>query len=116
MTFRDLDLDPDDELIARFYHDVLAVSFSPDEIDDAEGFARSVRNSGSAQALASVAVGPDGEVLGGVVCEVYAAERVLLLAYLAVRPDLRGRGLGTRLVEHVAPRWYAHPDVELALA
>lgn len=115
-AFRDLDVDPDDELIDRFYRDVLAVSFSPDELDDHDGFAQSFRSGGSAQVLASVAVGPDDEVLGGVVGEVYAAERVLLLAYLAVRPDLRGRGLGTRLMEHVAPRWYAHPDVELALA
>jgi GNAT superfamily N-acetyltransferase len=92
---------------------VLAVSFSADELDDEKVFADGVRDGGT---LASVALGADGSVLGGAVAEVYADERVLLLAYLAVRPDLRGRGIGTRLMEHVAPRWYARPDVLLAVA
>ena len=65
--------------------------------------------------LASVAVGSEGEVLGGVVGEVYATEGVLLLAYLAVHPDRRGGGIGTALMGHVAPRWYAHPAVRLAV-
>jgi GNAT superfamily N-acetyltransferase len=116
VAFRDLDVDRDDELTERLYRDVLAVSFSPDELDSAEAFAHGVRGGGDAEVLASVALGRDGAVLGGVVGEVYAAERVLLLAYLAVRPELRGRGIGTMLVEHVAPRWYAHPDVRLAVA
>jgi GNAT superfamily N-acetyltransferase len=115
-ALRDLDSDPDDTLIDGLYQDVLAVSFSPDELDQADAFAEAVRGEGGTEVLASVAVGRDGAVLGGVVGEVYARERVLLLAYLAVRPELRSRGIGTMLMQHVAPRWFAHPDVLLAVA
>ena len=110
---RDLDVDRDDALVDRLYQDVLAVSFSSDELDEADVFAEGMREGGT---LASVALGEDGSVLGGVVAEVFADESVLLLAYLAVRPDLRGRGIGTRLMEHVGPRWYVRTDVELAVA
>ena len=113
VAFRDLDVDRDDDLVDRLYRDVLAVSFSSDELDDAEVFAQGTREGGT---LASVALGADGSVLGGVVGEVFADERVLLLAYLAVRPNVRSRGIGTRLMEHVAPRWYTRPDVLLAVA
>ena len=116
VAFRDLDLDHDDKLVDRLHSEVLAVSFSPDELDDAETLARGLRGDSDAEVLASVALGRDDFVLGGVVGAVYAPEGVLLLAYLAVRPDLRGRGVGTALIAHVAPRWYAHPAVRLALA
>lgn len=116
VALRDLDVDPDDELIDRFYREVLAVSFSADELGDAKAFAAGVRGEGDAVVLASVALGRDDGVLGGVVGELFSRERVLLLAYLAVRPDLRGHGIGTLLMEHVAPRWHARPDVDLAVA
>lgn len=115
-AIRDLDVEPDGELLDRFYRDVLSVAFSPDELDDAAVFAAGVRGEGEAPVLASVAVGHDGAVLGGVVGELFPRERVLLLAYLAVRPDFRGRGIGTTLMEHVAPRWHTRPDVRLAVA
>jgi GNAT superfamily N-acetyltransferase len=115
VAFRDLEVDHDDELVGRFHRDVLAVSFSADELDDAEIMARGLRGEDGTQVLASVALGGDGAVLGGAVAEVYAEEGVLLLAYLAVRPDVRGHGIGTAVMEHVAPRWYAHPAVRLAI-
>jgi GNAT superfamily N-acetyltransferase len=113
IVLRDLDVDPDDELVERLHREVLSVSFSPDELDGADVLAEGLRDGCT---LATVALDPDGALLGGVVAEVYGREHVLLLAYLAVRPDLRGRGIGTRLMEHVAPSWYAHPEVQLAVA
>ena len=98
VAFRDLDVDPDDELLDRFHRDVLTVSFSPDELDDVETMAPGLRGEGDTEVLCSVAVDSDGAVLGGVVGEVFVDEQVLLLSYLAVRPDLRGRGIGTALM------------------
>jgi GNAT superfamily N-acetyltransferase len=116
LSFRDLDVDRDCELLDRFHREVLRASFSADELDDVRTLASGLRGGGAAQSLVSVALGGDGDVLGGIVGEVYAPERVLLLAYLAVRPDLRGHGVGTALLEYVRPRWYANPAIRLAVA
>jgi GNAT superfamily N-acetyltransferase len=110
------ELDHGGELLDRLHREILAVSFSADELDNVETMARGLRGDGGSQVLASVALGPDNSMLGGVVGEVYTREQVLLLAYLAVRPDLRGRGIGTALMKHVGPRWYANPAVRLAVA
>ena len=77
-------------------------------VDD---FAEGVRDGGT---LASVALGADGAVLGGVVGEVFADERVPAprVPRGPARPPRPG--IGTRLMVHVAPRWYARPDVRLA--
>jgi GNAT superfamily N-acetyltransferase len=116
VAFRDLDVDHDEELIGRFHHDVLAVSFTSDELEDVATLARGLRGNGDLEVLASVALGADDAVLGGAVGELYVNESVLLLAYLAVRPDLRGCGIGTALMERVAPLWYTRPAVRLAVA
>jgi len=112
LAFRDLDVEFDADLLARMHREVLVPSFSADELDDAETMARGLRGEGPARTLASVALEGD-EVVGGVVGEVYEAEEVLLLAYLAARPGGRGRGVGSALLAHVAPRWY--PGVRLAV-
>jgi GNAT superfamily N-acetyltransferase len=112
LEFRDLDVDFDAGLLARMHSEVLVPSFSEAELDDVETMARGLRGEGPVRTLASVAL--DGkEVVGGVVGEVYEAEEVLLLAYLAARPGGRGRGVGSALLRHVAPRWY--PPVRLAV-
>jgi GNAT superfamily N-acetyltransferase len=116
VAFRDLDVDHDQELLGRFHHDVLAASFAPDELEDVATLGRGLRRTGDLEVLASIALDGSDGVLGGVVGEVYVNESVLLLAYLAVRPDLRGCGIGTALMERVALLWYARPAVRLALA
>jgi GNAT superfamily N-acetyltransferase len=96
------------DLTQRFYREILVPSFPPEELVGPwweEG-----DRHGSPFLLA---LSPDGEVLGGSLGEWYPSSRVLLLAYLAVRPGHRGRGIGTRLMEEVARRWY--PNYRLVL-
>jgi GNAT superfamily N-acetyltransferase len=95
---------------------VLADAFAPEELEGAAKLAAGLREGADPRVLVTVAVGPGGEVLGGIVGEIYEPERVLLLAYLAVRPPLRGKGIGAALVRHAAARWFAGPSVCLALA
>ena len=116
VAFRDLDAEYEPGLLDRFHRDVLATSFSSDELEDAATLARGLSGDDGPEVLVSVALDKDDAVLGGVVGEIYASERVLLLAYLAVRRDLRSTGIGTALMERVAARWYARPVVRLAVA
>ena len=59
--------------------------------------------------LALIARGDDGVVLGGALGEVYSS--AVLLAYLAVRPGLRGGGVGSTLLGAVRDRWPARRPV-----
>lgn len=113
-AFRDLRAEPDAAVLERFHRDVLAPSFEPAELDPLDVIAEGLRATGPRRTSALVAVGPSGDVLGGVVGELYEPEQVLLLAYLAVRPDLRGRGIGTALLHRAAASWYG-PGVALAV-
>jgi GNAT superfamily N-acetyltransferase len=115
ITIRDLRDEPDDALLRRFYDQVLQPSFDDDELVDFDTLARGVRSDEDPRFLASVAVDDDGSVLGGIVGVLYESTNVLLLAYLAVREDARGRGVGTELVKRVAPGWYADPHVAIAV-
>jgi GNAT superfamily N-acetyltransferase len=103
-------------LLRRFYVDVLQPSFDEDELMGLDALARGLRSGGDPSTLASAAVDDDdGSVLGGIVAELYASVGVLLLAYLAVRPESRGRGVGTALAEQVVPGWFADPRVAIAV-
>jgi GNAT superfamily N-acetyltransferase len=95
---------------------VLAAAFAPEELEGAAKMADGLREGADPRALVTVAQGQHGNVLGGIVGELYERERVLLLAYLAVRPALRGRGIGAALVRHAAAQWFAGPSVHLVLA
>ena len=116
MIVRDLRAERDEALLRRFYDEVLRLSFDDDELMEVDSLADGLRSEDDPRALASVAVDDVGRVAGGVVGELYEAETVLLLAYLAVRPGERGRGVGTELVQRVLPGWFADPHVALAIA
>ncbi len=64
----------------------------------------------------SAVVLKDGEPLAVMLGEQYAKGSVLLLSYLAVRRDWRGRGVGSRLVVDVLRGWYESEPCRLALA
>jgi GNAT superfamily N-acetyltransferase len=115
-VFRELDVDYDDAVLRSFYDDVLDVSFEEDELDDLDTFRCELRGEAEVQALATVAIGGGGRVLGGIVGEIYAQAETLLIAYLAIRPDIRARGIGSALVRYALPRWQARADVSLTVA
>lgn len=114
MNLRDLRRDFDRELLDRFHREVLAESFHHDELESAESLAAGLQ-ADEPRMLASIALGPGDEVLGGVIAESYPESAVLLMAYLAVRPNIRRRGIGTELMRRVASEWYADEHVLLAV-
>ena len=86
------------EELERLRTQVLDRAFPPEERldDDALDEARE-------QPLLIACV--QGEVVGGALGKLYPDSETLYLRYLATRPDLRGRGVGTRLVEGFRERW-----------
>ena len=114
--FRELDVHPDPALLHRFYEDVLLQSFSPEELDDVDTMERGLRGDGETKVLATVALGHDKAPVGGIVGDLYSDERVLLLSYLAVLPDMRGRGTGSELIRHALGSWRARHECDLVVA
>jgi GNAT superfamily N-acetyltransferase len=114
--FRDLDDAADAGVLRRLYRDVLVEAFSSDELDDVETMEDGLRGEGETNVLASVALRRDGSAIGGIVGDLFAVERVLLVSYLAVRPNLQGRGIGHALVKHALPKWQAKHGVDVVVA
>jgi len=111
----DLGTDFDDRLLSRFYSDVMEESFAPAELVSLDSLRAGINAGGDAAVLTVLALGPGQEVLGGMVGERYPGSGVLLLAYIAVRPEGRGRGVGTRLLAHADESWYSKLRPNLAL-
>jgi GNAT superfamily N-acetyltransferase len=89
------------KLLRELHDGVLRPSFRPEEYVSPE-----VIKLGSK--LAVIACAADGLVAGGATGEVYPASGVLLLGYLAVRPGMRGRGIGGALMAAIRERWLGH--------
>ncbi|WP_018348036.1 GNAT family N-acetyltransferase [Longispora albida] len=87
-----------DRLIDQFFHEVLAPSFPPDELGTVEGLNDPGR-------LVRLAVDAGGQVLGGAVGDWDPDTRVLLLSFLAIRPGVRGGGLGGRILDDALEAW-----------
>lgn len=90
--------------VPEFYHHVMVPSFPPDELETEEELVSGLR-SGRSRVL--VAVGTDGNVLGGAVGEYFPRSRVMLLAYLAVLPGGRGGGVGSAVLRAARDAWTA---------
>ncbi len=86
------------ELLTELHDSILSVSFPPEEY---------IRPPAPAEAdgPALIACQKDGLVLGGALGEWYPRSESLLLAYLAVRPGFRAKGIGELLMAAVVERW-----------
>ncbi|WFE38536.1 GNAT family N-acetyltransferase [Micromonospora sp. WMMD998] len=104
---RDLSTDPDPALLRRAYREVLEPSFPPDQLVSFDSIA-------TCEATWAAVALHDGSPVGVIVTDTF--ERVLLLSYLAVRPGLRGSGVGAVLLDHVLPAWRRRAAAEVVLA
>jgi len=90
-------------LLNRLYEEILVPSFRREELEPLEMMAWSIEQT---QRNTDVAAACDesGEILGAMIGDWDPASRVYLLSYLAARPGLRSRGVGTVLMEYL-PVW-----------
>jgi hypothetical protein len=89
-------------VIEAFYHQILVPSFPAAELiglDEVQDIAD------REDASIWLAEDADGTILGGAVAEWDESVRVLLLGYLAVRPGLRGGGIGGPLYLTALESW-----------
>ena len=96
--------DADEPTVADFYRTVLGPNFRPDELISEEELIRGVREGVT---RASAACAADGTILGGAVGDWFGRSRVQLLSYIAVRPGLRGQGIGSTLLTEAVRAWTA---------
>jgi len=104
----------DAETFERFYREVLAPSFRPDELVDLGLMGPALRAADSSEFGTVVLRG--GEAVAGMFGEQLPTSGVVLLGYAAVRPDLRGSGIGSTLLAAEIPRWRARAGGSLFLA
>jgi GNAT superfamily N-acetyltransferase len=98
------------EQLEELYANVLRPAFAQDELED-----RWWLDGLDEYAPALVALDVRGRVIGGVTGDWYPEARVLLVGYLAVRADMRGRGIGTLLMDEAERRWLPRFDPLLVL-
>jgi len=91
------------DLFDRFYHTVLEPAFPPEELEDIETV-RALHHQPPGAVPGLVALRA-GEPVGGALGEHYRDGNIVLLAYLAVRADCRGTGIGSALLERALPSW-----------
>jgi GNAT superfamily N-acetyltransferase len=108
------DLRGDEGLARAVYDDLLEPLFPAGELIDRramiEAYARATDPPPHAVAI------DDGRPIAVALTERFAASDVLLLTYLAVRPDRQGDGLGGRLLDDHLARWAAETEPQLVLA
>ena len=90
------------EELETLYSEVLTPSFPADELHTLEILRRAL-DDGSGPIV--IAEDEDGKMLGCAIGEWEPEPRVVLLAYLAVRPGLRGGGIGGPLLEAAITGW-----------
>jgi GNAT superfamily N-acetyltransferase len=94
----------DERLVLDLYRSVLLPNFRPDELVTEDELVSSLR-SGSCRIM--IAQDAGGAVVGGIVGDWFPESHVQLLSYIAVRPGVRGQGVGTSLLETAIAGWVA---------
>jgi GNAT superfamily N-acetyltransferase len=84
------------------YSEVLDPSFPPDELHTLETL-HGAMEAGTGPIW--IAEDDEGRILGGAVGEWDAGSRIVLLSYLAVRPGIRGGGVGGSLLRAALDAW-----------
>jgi GNAT superfamily N-acetyltransferase len=100
--------------LARVYEQVLLPAFPLNELIPLDTLAEQVRQ--NPPVIKIMALAQDGEMTGAIVGQWYTQCRVLLIAYLAVRMDLRGHGMGTSLIQSAVARWAEELGANLVVA
>ncbi|WP_422734255.1 GNAT family N-acetyltransferase [Micromonospora sp. WMMD558] len=107
IQLRDLSREPEPALLRQAYHEILAPSFTPDQLVSFDSIAESDTT------YVGVAL-HDGSPVGAIVSDPF--DRVLLLSYLAVRPGIRGGGVGGALLSHLLPAWRRRSGCDVVFA
>jgi predicted N-acetyltransferase YhbS len=98
-------------LIDDLYHEILEPSFGPDELDALDVLLDGLANN-AVWGLCAL----DGETpVGCTLAYPYTESKVLLIGYVTVKPGLRGRGVGGKLMDTARQRWYGKDEVTLVV-
>lgn len=95
--------------VEEFYDSVLAPSFVESELVPRAELLADLDDPGDGT-VASVALDDTGEILGGAVGQWFPQCRVMLTAYLAIRPGQRGGGIGGTILRAVIEDWRHRVD------
>jgi GNAT superfamily N-acetyltransferase len=110
----ELEAPVDDQLLERFYSEVLQPSFDSSELV-ALADLRDGLHAESPTTNVVVALTGSGQIAGGAIADWDPASGVFLLSYLAARPGQRGQGIGGLLMGRVRS-WWTQRDTVIALA
>lgn len=97
-----IELNENGPLFEALYEDILVPSFPKSELNDFD-FIREAMEAGTDRVW--VALDEEGTVIGGAIGEWAEEQRIMLLAWFAVRPGQRGGGIGGPLLDHVVAAW-----------
>ena len=112
-NMRIVELDAEGPQIDRLYTEILQPAFPPDElctVDSVQALA------GAGRGLVWAALDDAGQLAGVAVGEWDPGTSVMLLSWLAVRPGLRGGGIGGPLLDAAMADWRRRYDPCLILA
>ncbi len=112
----DLSADPDSRFIERVYYELLRPAFPPEELDPLEVIRDGLMGVGKDEIVGLCARRGADEPVGCIIAYPYRGSGVLLIGYLAVRADMRSKGIGSLLLDKGRSTWYGAPWCQLVVA